>query len=468
MTLRKLSLVSLVLASCAPGEDTAASADPGTAPTYEGAPTVTSNQTSPAGSLLACNQARPSRAEACSRAERAVTGDDAQALGFEPDAFLELIAGEHRSEVTWQVDGAGAGESAELVLTVEPLGEVHLVDRELTSAGRGEVVTNGNTGARYFTCGDRLAVDAQLSIFSSDGALNEVVLTTVEAESGSYARSVVQLHAADVAGSLHTLLEGSTDRDELTLVLGISELGRGLEGTLAAHATLENSNIELGSPCSQLGRFSLGPGCPLGAFQLGADDELFGLSFGGALARLNATSPAVLDDTGAELTLEFDASPTPACISIDTPAALPSILMFPGQAQLESSDGRVGGSMDVQLSAEALGGTLQRVTAYTEYLVPDPTGLSELAPSYAILQPLTWSNDEGLGGFEFSFEATEQSSGGILRAIGGNLGCNSSRPCQEVCPGPGCTVTNAEKWAVRWGDLPVGDALPLQESAAAD
>jgi len=142
--------------------------------------------------------------------------------------------------------------------------------------------------------------------------------------------------------------------------------------------------------------------------------------------------------------------------------------MFPARAQLESSDGRVGGSMDVQLSAEALGGTLQRVTAYTEYLVPDPTGLSELAPSYAILQPLTWSNDESLGGFEFSLEATEQSSGGILRAIGGNLGCNSSRPCQEVCPGPGCTVTNAEKWAVRWGDLPVGDALPLQESAAAD
>jgi hypothetical protein len=467
MRLRTLSLVSLVLASCAPDGDTAVgSTDPGVAPSYEAPSGVTTNATAPAPSLLACNQVRVAQRPTCSSSERALTSEDALALGFEAEAFLRLISGEHRSEMKW---GDEASPSSELVLTVEPLGEVRFVDQQALSAGHSAEFTLGNTGGRYLTCGDRLAVDARLSIVSSDGALNEVAVASIQADSGSYARSVVQLPTADLAGSLRTLLrDGDEPHDELTLVLGISELGSGLEGSLATHAALlDNGDVEQGAPCSQLGSFRLASSCPLGSFQLAADETLLGLSFTGALERLNATSPAALDDTGAQLTLAVEASPTAACISIDTPASLPSVLMFPGTARLESSDGRIGGSMAVQLSAEALGGALQRVTAHTEYLVPDPSGLSELAPSYAILQPLSWGG-ESLGGFEFSLEANEQGSGGLLRAIGGNLGCNSSRPCPEVCPGPGCTVTNAEKWAVRWGDLPVGAELPLQAPVQED
>lgn len=466
MTLRTLSLVSLLLAACTSDENRAAgSPDRGAAPTYETPSGVTTNATAPAPSLLACNQARVAQRPSCSNSERALTGEDALALGFEVETFLRLISGEHRSEIKW---GEETSPSSELVLTVEPLGEVRFVDQQALSAGQSAESTLGNTGGRNLTCGDRLAVDARLSIVSSDGALNEVVVASIQADSGSYASSVVQLPTADLAGSLRTLLDGGEPHDELTLVLGISELGSGLEGSFATHpALLDDGNVEQGAPCSQLGSFKLGSSCPLGSFQLAADEQLLGLSFTGALERLNATSPAALDDTGAQLTFAIEASPTAACISIDTPASLPSVLMFPGSARLESSDGRIGGSMQVQLSAEALGGALQRVTAHTEYLVPDPSGLSELAPSYAILQPLSWG-DEFLGGFEFSLEATEQGSGGLLRAIGGNLGCNSSRPCPEVCPGPGCTVTNAEKWAVRWGDLPVGAELPLQTPPSQD
>jgi hypothetical protein len=87
--------------------------------------------------------------------------------------------------------------------------------------------------------------------------------------------------------------------------------------------------------------------------------ELRGLSIAGALARLNATSPAALDDDASELSLEFTASAAPLCVSIGTPARLPAVLQFPG---------------------------------------------SELAPQYAILEPLVWSEQE-LGGFEFQAEA---------------------------------------------------------------
>src|SRR6187431_783571 len=105
MTARPLSFVSLVtlLAACAPGGDTLLP-DGGTPPTYEPA-RQTTNQTAPAGPLLACNQVRPPLQD-CSRSERARTAEDEVALGFEADAFVQLISGEHRSQLAWQLDGA--------------------------------------------------------------------------------------------------------------------------------------------------------------------------------------------------------------------------------------------------------------------------------------------------------------------------------------------------------------------------
>ena len=93
--------------------------------------------------------------------------------------------------------------------------------------------------------------------------------------------------------------------------------------------------------------------------------------------------------------------------------------------------------------------------------MPDPSGLAQLAPSYAIQEPLSWSALE-MGGFEFLVEAHEAASGGLLRAIGGQLSCDSSRPCEKVCPGPGCTVSPAEKWAARWGEMVLGTELSLR------
>jgi hypothetical protein len=194
---------------------------------------------------------------------------------------------------------------------------------------------------------------------------------------------------------------------------------------------------------------------------LRSGEELRGLSIAGALARLNATSPAALDDNGSELSLQFTASAAPLCMSIDSPARLPAVLQFPGSAQLRSSDGRVGGSLPVQFTARSVNGALEQVNAQAEYLVPSASGLAELAPRYAILEPLVWSEQE-LGGFEFQAEVRSGASGGLLRAIGGNLGCKSTRPCEQVCPGKDCTMTSAEKWAVRWGDTMLGSDLPPQ------
>lgn len=121
--------------------------------------------------------------------------------------------------------------------------------------------------------------------------------------------------------------------------------------------------------------------------------------------------------------------------------------------------------MDVQLQAEALDGDL-RVLAHTSYLAPVADGLPELAPRYAILEPLVWSELEH-GGFAFVAEATDRSAGGVLRAIGSDLSCRGARPCEEVCPGPGCASTSVEKWAVRWGELSSA-AAALGHASSAD
>lgn len=418
---------------------------------------------------LACPQTGVVSARNCERAERSLA-PDADTLGFGADEFLGLISGEHSAVLSWESGGLPAGRSSELVLTVEPLGDVRFVDQEASDAsGGGGVITFGNTGGRYLACGDRLAVDARVRISTTDGALNEVIETTVEADSGRYARVEATVLAEQIAGSLEPSVESEQGRArtspvELTLAFGISELG--LEAALGAHAEFTGTSIETGSPCNVMGRAALERSCPWGSVSLGAGEELFGLSLDGALAQLNASSPATLADSGARLELSADATPEARCVSVDTPAVLPYVTQFPGRIVLQSSDGRVGGAMDVQLQAEALGGAL-RVTASTSYLAPVADELPELAPSYAILQPLVWSELEH-GGFEFFAEATEGSSGGVLRAIGSELSCSGTRPCEEVCPGPGCTATNAEKWAVRWGELSSAAAASLAATPAAD
>jgi hypothetical protein len=418
---------------------------------------------------LTCPQAGVMSLADCERSERSLA-DDAVSVGFGADEFLGLISGEHSAVLSWESNGSLSGRSSELVLTVEPLGDVRFVDQEARdNSGGGGVITFGNTGGRYLACGDRLAVDARIRISTADGALNEVIETTVEADSGRYARLRATLLAEQIAGSLEPSVESGQGRArtspvELSLVFGISELG--LEAALGAHAEFEGTNIETGSPCNIMGGALLDRSCPWGSVRLGVGEEIFGLSLDRAVAQLNASSPATLADSGARLELSADATPEPRCVSVDTPAVLPYVTQFPGRVLLQSSDGRVGGAMDVQLQAEALDGAL-RVTASTSYLVPVADELPELAPSYAILQPLVWSELEH-GGFEFFAEATGRSSGGVLRAIGSDLTCNGTRPCEEVCPGPGCTATNAEKWAVRWGELSNAAAVSLAATPPAD
>ncbi|MEY4544095.1 MAG: hypothetical protein RL685_290 [Pseudomonadota bacterium] len=455
MASRFISFSLVVLAACIDAEGPEPS-DLSAPPTLGPSPIGGGQDTPSSGMLVTC--AAQLREGACERAERGLLTEDEATLGFTADEFLQLISGEHRAQVAWQLDAAEP--SSELVLTVRPQGEARFVDRTLQSAGRSEIFTFGNTGARYYTCGDQLAVDAEISIVMPDGTLNETLQARVEAESGRYARILMDVPSANVQGSLRADLE-QRGADQLTLALGITKLGSGLEGGLGASSSAVSTNIERGSPCQRLGSFSLAPGCPLGAVPLAADGELLGLSFSGALARLNATSPATLGDNGTPLALAFTAEPAGQCVSIDTPATLPAVLAFPGSVALESGDGRVRGTLEVQVTAEELNGELQVVTAASEYLVPDSRGLAELAPRYAILEPLTWSALE-LGGFEFEVEAREQRFGGVLRAIGGNLSCQSSRPCEEVCPGPGCNVSPAEKWAVRWGEMQLGTELPLR------
>lgn len=419
---------------------------------------------------LACPQAGVVSLRECRRSERSLAPEDAIVVGFEADEFLSLISGEHGAVLNWQSDGSPSGQSSELVLTVEPLGDVRFVDQEAPdNSGGGGQVTFGNTGGRYLVCGDRLAVDARVRISTADGALNEVVETTVEADSGRYARVEATLLAEQIAGSFEPRVGSAQGRArtspvELSMVFGISELG--LEAALGAHAEFEGDSIETGEQCHIMGDVALDTRCPWGSVLLGSGEERFGLSLDGAVALLNASGPATLADTGARLELSADAAPEPLCISVDTPAVLPYVTEFQGRISLQSSDGRVGGAMDVVLQAEALDGAL-RVTARKSYLVPDPAGLPELAPSYAILYPLVWSELEH-GGFEFFAEATEHSSGGVLRAIGSELSCSGSRPCEEVCPGPGCTSTSAEKWAVRWGELSSAAAGWLAATPAGD
>jgi hypothetical protein len=167
--------------------------------------------------LQSCGATRAFQSSACSRSERELRDGDEAALGFAAEALTRLISGEHRAELTWSVDGERSDRRSELVLTVVPLGPVHFVEQSSISAA-SETYTFGNTGAEYFTCGDRLAVDAQLTIVMPDGSLNETIEVSVEAESANYARISVRQPGDSIVGSLRSAVaEQGADALGMTL-----------------------------------------------------------------------------------------------------------------------------------------------------------------------------------------------------------------------------------------------------------
>jgi hypothetical protein len=404
------------------------------------------------GDLSACSAAYELvGGDGCARTERALGEGDAGALGFEAGAFLQLISGEFRSALTWS---AGAPGPTDLVLGVQPRGDVRYVAREYRYPRDARFIISNN-GTRYLECGDRLAVDAEVSIVSADGALNEVIDAVVEADSAGYAKiTAASTRDALVGHVLDSAQPGDAERrfDDVTFTFGVSPFG--LEASVAAHPRFVESDLDT-QQCTELATNRLSACSPWGAVSIAPGDEVVGLSFEGAIALANAASPVTLD-SGAELTLTFEASPEPSCVGIDTPALLPHILQFPARVQLGSSDGRVGGAMDVQVTAEASGGTLRRVTAGASTLSPASDDPLADARRFAILEPLVWAEGEVVG-FEFFSQSGEGGARGILRANGSILGCEGTRPCEEVCPGPGCTSTLAEKWAVRWGAPVIGE-----------
>src|SRR5688572_26823992 len=144
MSFRFPTLSLLILAACS-GSDGSPSQDPLFLPPGGGG----EDQLTGSEWLMACGGSiRELGAGACSRTEQEVSATTEAAVGVTAEAFLQLIRGEHRAQVAWRDEGEPTGSSSELVLTVQPQGDVRFVDQTLSSAGRSETITFGNTGGR--------------------------------------------------------------------------------------------------------------------------------------------------------------------------------------------------------------------------------------------------------------------------------------------------------------------------------
>lgn len=410
------------------------------------------------GSLLcACAEDDEKRSEAdpptgapvplCELAQREIGLDEATPIGATASELFRWISGPHTEALGWlspgpgdshaRLDGFGPEQgSSELQLDFEPLG-ARLITRTPIDA----------VSADAGLCPTSLGLDVNLHLSTASGALDERVQTTLEVTQVNFATLQLYLPLDGLQGSFTAQISPGPGYDfsrppELWLSLMLSEAGA--TGKLVLVARVDDGGGELGI-VPTLARFPDDTDlCREGLYLVAPDQSVDGVSRDAVLQQLNGASPALLDGGPSTLELEHTGVGERACVQPPS-AANPTTLWFPAATRLRSSDGRLDGSIQTTLWADAGSGALHS-QALARSDVRDAAAAAATAPSYAILDPIDYSRFDGYR-FEFQADVTAASSTGSLIVNGvTDPQCSSG-----TMFGPSCTsTTTTELWGASW------------------
>jgi hypothetical protein len=382
----------------------------------------------------------------CQVDQRELGLDEATPLGATASELFSWISGPHAESLGWlppgpsesyaRLDGFGPEQgSSELQLDFEPVG-ARLITRTPLDEASADL------------CPTSLALDVSLHLSTTSGALDERVQTTLEATRADVATlQALYLPLDSLQGSFTAQISLGPGYDysqapQLWLSLKLSEAG--VTGKLVLVALVGNGRSELGI-VPTLARFPDDVDlCQDGMYLVAPDHDVDGVSRDAVLQQLNGASPALLDGGPATLELEYTGVGGRACAQPRS-ATTPTTVWFPAAARLRSSDGRLDGSIQTTVSADAASGALHsRATARTD--ASDAATAAATAPSYAILDPIDFAGFDG-GRFVFQADVTAASGTGSLIVEG-----IIDPQCSAVTmSGPFCTSTSTtELWGARW------------------
>lgn len=382
----------------------------------------------------------------CQIDQREIGLDEATPIGATANELFGWISGPHTEALGWlspgpgdsyaRVDGFGPEQgSSELLLEFEPVGA-----RLFTRTPLDQASLN--------LCPTSLGLDVNLHLSTASGALDERVPATLEATQANFATlQALYLPVDSLQGSFTAQISLGPGYDysqapQLWLSLTLSQAGA--TGKLVLVALVRNGASEFGI-VPTLARFpDTADFCEDGRYLAAPDQSVDGVSRDAVLQQLNAASPALLDGGPATLSLEYTATGERACIQPSS-AAGPTTVWFPAATRLQSSDGRVDGSIETTLWGEASTGALHSQAAARSN-VYDAAAAAATAPSYALLDPIDFSGFDG-GRFVFQADVTVASGTGSLTVNGlTDARCSSVTSSGAVCSPASAT----ELWGAHW------------------
>jgi len=207
--------------------------------------------------------------------------EEIQSLPFKLSDLIDAIEGQHEASLAWRGNEEASFANIEVTpeaqlttihVAVTPLPETgRLVERsEQSSTGDGETLTDEGV---HPGCADRVVVDAQVTVQSDNGALDETFSTTFWTSDGVVAHSDITAEPADFGGSFSVDVSAVGDHAQASQTqLQLSLAFGALSGTLGGLVETDNGEVATGAAITYA-RFPAESACESG-FVLPTDAEL--------------------------------------------------------------------------------------------------------------------------------------------------------------------------------------------------
>jgi hypothetical protein len=382
-------------------------------------------------------------------------------LGVSAADLVAWVAGTHRETLLWQDSSGTFGPEhgrSEVTIEIEPLG-AHFITRSVAQSGDGREEGGVLIDIAFAEepCPDAIQLDVRLHISTAGGALDETLVTTLEATSDDYVTGNIALPIDSLNGSFEAEVAAPRNfvprgTPKLNVSFGLSPYGNTGQFGLSSEFVSTDGQVAAQGGIGILARFPADDFCESGV-SVAADQSVRGVSVADVLEQLNGASPARIDGSTATLNLSFTSSALRYCVSLSGPETASHQVQVPGRVTLSSSDQRINGSFDVTLLGEGLSGELLASRANANAFLLDRAQANAARAQFGIQQALDFSSYDG-GAFDFSVNVENGSASGSLGAYGLDQADCVTNP-QPVEPGangsPGCRGTDRiPLWNASW------------------
>lgn len=371
--------------------------------------------------------------------------DEVSALGFAAADVLSFAEGSHQSAIHWHPGDIQFGpETGEGELSVDVAydgGEIRFVDAE-PKGGEG---FGGD-------CPDRLEIDADVSMTTSGGALDEHFVGTIQAMRSNVATILEKREPDEFEGALEVESVDIENGEATAITLGIGLSTFGIFGSIDGGIQVEDGDA-VGFGGFNYATFpdaKLACDFPFEA-PVPFDADFGAFSAADALALLAAHPQHMLDwegDAPSPLTLSAVHDGAPICARTspsssegegDTP------ISFGVELTMSSEDGRLDGTLDLTARAMAdANGELAELyltheAPYAQHVAPDA-----FEATYGV-HGVDLSGYDG-GGITFDANVTPEYSTGAITVLGAVVHECSDEP-GEPCEGTDMLELDGGTWS---------------------